>query len=235
MANRADWRSFIRSKAPTREDIRGYWQTARERLREGDLVPQPVPIEAEPTGNYYTREEIFEEVKKFIDARKKGEADIGDFVNLAGRVSPNDKTYAQMAIDVVDAYSRGKGNIADFVRLAEATQETVMPPRPDIPMPPEGGNVLGGAVMPDRPDIPMPPEGGNILTDVPPPPPPSPTREAKWAKYPIGRGLGSYPRAPQPSIPTPKPEYETPGRPRGRGSFLNPFAWKKARNRLWWK
>lgn len=218
-----DWRSFMPSGAPDTRKVVRRWEKARGDFRDR---PEPEP-EPTPEPTYYTRLEIFEAVKDYIDAYKKGEADITDFVKLSGRVGPNDKAFAQMAIDVVDAYAHGKGKIADFVRLAAAAREpTGYRPPPDVPpidAPPEAEENWPGRINP--PDVPP----------IDAPPPLSATGEAKWTKYPFRRGLGSYPRPAQPSIPTPKPEYETPGRPKKRADYLNPFAWKKARNRLWWK
>lgn len=77
---------------------------------------------------------------------------------------------------------------------------------------------------------------------VMPPRPERPTFE--WPKpMPTGKlptferpqiTLSDYPRPPQPSIPTPKPEYPTPGRPvKPRTPFENIFAWRKKKP-VWW-
>lgn len=114
--------------------------------------------------------------------------------------------------------ARGTGVIAAEIWDWYQHQQThaVMPPRPEWPGMPGSGE---RKIKPTGKLSIFGRERSDWSKPIPEPPTPS---------------LDDYPRPPQPNIPTPKPEYPTPGRPvKPRALFENIWAWRKKKP-LWW-
>ena len=112
----------------------------------------------------------------------------------------------------------GYGSLADWLKLKHGEDYRdpygrLNPPTPPTPVPWDYTRFEPTPTPTPNPWAPTPTPEPRTLFLLPPTRPVEPTP----------------PQPPQPNIPTPKPDYPTPGRPK----FTNPFAWRKSK-KLWW-